>query len=715
MIESLVWSPESIMDLTKDTLVSSSGSVKVTDGSLELGAKSNAVFSYTYESDDKIMETSDLKFVLNILNSDTTVNSRYDESVQVETYIQYYSKQLDTSGNVTGYKLGNIDTYQINPYFRHEVEGYTNSYEISVNNNNRLAFIEVHFINISENTITFVKPQIFNSMNVIDAINEYGGGSGGGGEGGDVPLLKDLSIYIESGNTTLKHFKDQVVLCVKVPHDLLLKYNSGRINWTITTLTGEVHWETAYDFYYEQVKTVNDKGETVTKEFQIYNGKMIFTGLSDGTVRIRASLFDDNTIYDEININIINCDIKEYSLVVNTDDGKIHGNDATNVTVKLLPISGRTNIDSFHKGINVNIKKYDTGQAKLSNDKTYDSFKVIDDTFDFSIYGVKDGKILITLENDNTNCEYYPGFFYKEFIVDVVNTVVVSDVYISNVDAGIGDGTSESYNISVSTNRANKLRTDSKYGIESVDGNGNAYVKCITTGYSSMTLTYEICPLALGKVKFYGDMHENVSGSSKYVGRVEYEFEITSLFKELTGIVETNTGLFEITQGNGQLEIYPRPNYSYAGDYNFSQVSIDGGSVTIIDKGNYALITADKDGKLELICKPTYGPNLSCKITISGQYPENVELVTNSGLDKVEVGGQIVITPKPSNIPNTNYDKYYYKINKINSTANYSFTTEYYRNCTITASAVGKIMVNCYHYISDKLLASKELEIVSSI
>lgn len=714
MVESLVWSPESIMDLSKDTLIDTetTGTVTLSDSVLELNGEARAVFSYTYDAAENILETSDLQLVLDVINSDTTINSRYDESVQVELYMQYYKEELDSSGNVTGYVLGHTETYQINPYFKHEIEGYTNTYEISVDKN-RVVYIEVHFINVSENIVKFVNPKIYNSMKVLDAINEYGGGDSGDSGGGSVPLLKDLTIYVESGSTTLKHFKDKVVLGVAVPHDLLLKYNDGDIHWTITALTGEMHWQTGYESYYERVETTNDEGEPITKDFYISAGKMIFSGLSDGTVKIRASLSVDNTIYDERNISIINCDIKDYSLVVNTEDGKIHGNGANNVTVKLLPLSGRTNIDTWHDGINVSIKTYDTGQAKLSSGHTSGSFKVIDDTFDFSIYGVVDGKILITLENDNTNCEYYPGYFYKEFIVDVVNTVVVPDVYISSIDEGMGDGTSESYNISVSTTRSYSLRTDSGYGIESVDGNGKAYVKCISTG-NSRTLTYEICPIALGKVKFYGNMHEYVSGGSVYVGRVEYEFEITSLFKELTGIVETNTGLFEITQGAGQLEVYPRPNYSYYGGYSFSQVSIDGGSVSISDKGDYALITGDKEGRLELICKPTYGPNLSCEISVSNQYPEDVKLTTADNIFKVPINGSLMIYAEANDNPNPNFNKYNWAIEKLDADGGCSYN---YWNDSIklTGTSLGKLRLNCARQVDNKYLTSQVVKVVQSL
>lgn len=714
MVESLVWSPESIMDLSKDTLIDTetTGAVTLSDSVLELNGEARAVFSYTYDAAENILETSDLQLVLDVINSDTTINSRYDESVQVELYMQYYKEELDSSGSVTGYVLGHTETYQINPYFKHEIEGYTNTYEISVDKN-RVVYIEVHFINVSENIVKFMNPKIYNSMKVIDAINEYGGGDSGGSGGGDVPLLKDLTIYVESGSTTLKHFKDKVVLGVAVPHDLLLKYNDGSIHWTITTLTGEVHWETSHESYYERVETTNDEGAPIIKDFHISSGKMIFTGLSDGTVRIRASLNVDNTIYDERNISIINCDIKDYSLTINTEDGKIHGSGATNVTVKLLPISGRTNIGTWHAGINVNIKTYDTGQAKLSSGSTSGSFKVIDDTFNFSIYGVVDGKILITLENVNINCEYYPGYFYKEFIVDVVNTVVLPDVYVSSADEGIGNGISESYNLSVSTTRSPSLRTDSGYGIESIDGNGKAYVKCISTG-NSRTLTYEICPMALGKVKFYGNMHEYVSGASIYVGRVEYEFEITALYKELTGTVETNTGLFEITEGAGQLEVYPRPNYSYYGGYSFSQLSIDGGSVSISDKGDYALITADREGKLELICKPAHGPNLSCEISVSGQYPENVKLVTADNIFKVPINGNLTVYAEAGNNPNSAHNRYGWTGDKLDSDVDYSLSSSNL-NTKITGRALGKFKLNCDRYVDGKLMASQVIKVVQSL
>ena len=204
-------------------------------------------------------------------------------------------------------------------------------------------------------------------------------------------------------------------------------------------------------------------------------------------------------------------------------------------------------------------------------------------------------------------------------------------------------------------------------------------------------------------------------GAAKWnVGRVEYEFEITSLFKELACTIETNTGLFEITQGSGQLEVYPRPNYDYYGEYSFSQISIDGGSVTIEDKGDYALITADKDGRLELICTPTAGPSAKCEITVSNQYPEDVQLTCADNIFKVPINGTLMIYAEAGNKPNSNYDKYEWVSEKLDADVNWEATT-WDKDAGYKGLNLGKIRVSVQRKVDDKFMTSQVIKVVQSL
>lgn len=725
MVDSLVWNKKSIINIDKDTMSKSTGTATVNNSSLVLGANSSATYNYSYGTTDNTMKTSNLKFILDVLNSDKTINSRYNEDVQVEIYIQYYKKQLDTSGNEAGYVLGINDTYQINPYFNHEKEGYTSVYELEIKDE-FMVFIEINFINNSSNTITFIKPQVFNSMSVMDAIDEYGGG---GQSGGDTPpLIKALTLYSLEEKYTIDKMNESLTLQVFIPDEYVNKYKvsygSGftpeiDVNYTFTTISGNP----IFNINKLSIQQDYTKDDGTKDTIIINDGRCTITSVGgNGVMRVRAELKKDSTIYAERDIPVTNNNVTDMTLTINSDSGKVDGKQVLNATIKILPENNRSGVGGAYNDVKISVASYDgKGSVRLLDD-AYNEYYTMDyqltgGVVNFQLRGKSGGKVKMTVEILSLTTQSYqrlfPSGFKKEFIIDVINVPVVSDLYISKVDDNIGEGTSESYKIYVTTSRSNNLSTGSTYGIQSVDGAGKARVRLLTTS-DSKTLTYEIFPIAVGKVKFYGEMDEVISPVTQYLGRVEYEFNITSLYKELTGTVETNTGLFEITDGGGQLEVYTRPNYSWYGGYSFSQVSIDGGSVTIEDKGDYALITADKNGRLNLICTPTYGPNLSCEIAISGQYPENVQLTCADNVFKVPIGGTIMIYAEAGNKPNSNYDKYDWVSEKLDADVSWEFTgwDKYTRYKGLN---LGKIRVSAVRKVDSKFMASQVIKVVQSL
>ena len=218
MADNLVFSPDSIIDLTKDVASETTGTVTISNGVLILSPVSSATFSYSFDTYDNKLKANSLRAVLDVINSNTTVNSRYDESVQVELYIQYYKEVLDSEGSLQGYELSGNDTYQINPYFIHEKDGYTNTYDITIDNN-MIALIKVMYINESTNEVKFKTPKLFNSMEIMDAIQTYGGGEGPGGGSTDPeapPLIEDLVLYSTSGDYTIGSTDGQLILQVAV-------------------------------------------------------------------------------------------------------------------------------------------------------------------------------------------------------------------------------------------------------------------------------------------------------------------------------------------------------------------------------------------------------------------------------------------------------------------------------------------------------------------
>lgn len=703
MTESLVWNKKSIMDLTIDTMIESTGTATLSDGSLTLGANSSCAFSYTFDTTNNIMETSDLKFILNVINSNETVSSRYDESVQIEAYIQYYEKTVDSSGNITGYLLGGNDTYQINPYFRHEVEGYTDTYEVNIDKN-MLSHITIYFINMYDNTITFVNPRVFNSMSVMDAIDEYGGGEE---PGPSEPTLKnDLILYSTSGNYTISNTDGQLTLEVELSDDIIKKYaNRDEISlrWLCTAKSGQgsALIGPASDYKYVYIDGV---------KYTIYNSYRTITAISNGVINVRVEIDGDNTVYAERNITMTNNEVVDMELKIESPSGKVEGTNYSNASIKLLPETNRSGYGGAGDDMKIiSLVTYDGGEAEIGSwEGTIEGGRV-----NFQIRGKKSGKVKLTVQIiPGVYTNFYPLGFTKEFIIDVVGIPVLSDLYTRTPNGKVIDVTKEYIDIIVGTNRSNTLSTSSSYGLESLDGVGQGYVTLLNSS-DSKELTYRVYPVAVGKIKFWGNMQEDYSGY-KPVGRVEVNIDITALYKELTTEITTNTGLFEITQGGGQLEVHCTPNYSYAGDYSFSQVSIDGGSVSIDDKGDYALITADREGKFNLICKPDRGKSVQREINVSNQYPENVQLTCADNIFKVPINGTLIVYAEAGNKPNSNYDRYNWEAEKLDADVGYSGDT-WDKNCKFTGTALGKFRLSAVRRVDSKFMTSQVIKVVQTL
>lgn len=709
MIESLVWNKESILNIDKDTMYESTGTVTVSNESLVLEAKSSATYDYTFDTTDNTLETSDLQFILNVINSNTTVSSRYDESVQVETYIKYYEKQVDNSGNVTGYILGNTDTYQINPYFRHESEGYTDTYEVSIEKNYTVE-LKIKFINNSDNTVTFVNPRVFNSMSVMDAIDEYGGGQ----SGGDTPPLIDaLTLYSLEEKYTIDTMDGSLTLQVYIPDEYVNKhkYKSGSewrigIKFKVTTLSGNILYYTNRSENIWQDFTLEDG--TKSSVF-ITSGRYTYAMAGgNGKFRVRAELDGDSTIYAERDITVTNNNVNDMQLIIDSASGKIDGNEVLSGRVKILPEMTRRGPGGSFDDVTMQLTSYDGGDATITSGGGDLSGGVIP----FTVIGRTNGKVKLTVTTIALSTYSYqrlfPSGFTKEFIIDVVN--VTGHVFVDTPDGTVLDNTKEYIDLILTTNYGTGMNLNS-FSVQSLDGNGKAAAsKIINEDYKAGLRIYA---LDIGKIKVSGYISNRWVDLS-FNDYFEQEIDITGLYKELTTEITTNTGLFEITQGGGQLEVHCTPNYSYAGGYSFSQVSIDGGSVSIDDKGDYALITANKEGRLNLICTPTYGKSVQCEISVSNQYPENVQLTCADNIFKVPINGTLMIYAEAGNKPNSNYDKYDWVSEKLDSDVNLEFTgwDKYARYKGLN---LGKIRVSAVRKVDSKFMASQVIKVVQSL
>jgi hypothetical protein len=431
----------------------------------------------------------------------------------------------------------------------------------------------------------------------------------------------------------------------------------------------------------------------------------------NGVGKVRVGLSKDSSVYAEKNIKVTNNNITDMQLILDSASGKIDGNGVFNGRIKILPENTRNNaIAGAVHDATIKSTSYDGGDAVILNEDGHLSGGVIP----FAIVGRKNGKVKLTATIDvigNYFQRLFPAGFTKDFIIDVVN--VTGNVFVDTPDGVVLDNTKEYIDLIITTNYGVEIKLQS-FSVKSLDGNGKAAAINILNG--SYKVGLRIYALNIGKVKVSGYI-SNLNLDLSFNEYFEQEIDITGVYKETTTEITTNTGLFEITEGGGQLEVHCTPNYSYAGDYSFSQASIDGGSVTIEDKGNYALITANKEGKLNLICTPTYGNPVQCEISISGQYPEDVQLTTPDNIDMIVAGGQLTVNGTPGKPYNNNFYRFNWTIDKINPEVDFSANNKLYEeyNITITGKGLGLIRLNCYNYYTGEFLASRIFKVVQSI
>ena len=711
MVNSLVWNKKSIIDLTKDTMISSSGDVSVENANLILGAHSSAKYSYTYNTSNNTLQTDNLRFILDVMNTNTSASSRYDESVQVEVSIQSYKQNKDEYGNDAGYTLGGTNTIQLHPYFIHETEGYTNTYDIDIPKD-MIVLLDIEFINESENRVGFITPRLFNSMEIMDAIDEYGGGTSGGG--GEPPLIEDLMMYSTTGEYSINDPKGDLTLEVLVPDQYLIDYSNANnrldLTWTITRISGSPVVTSTLYYTNHQVSI-----EGIPTDFTVVNQRCVLRNIGgNGQIRVRVEINNATTIYAEKIIDISNSAISDMELVIQTPSGNIEGNQPVNAYIKVLPEMTRSGMGGLWKDTSVYITSYDgQGEAILHSGGEYLTGGIIN----MQLKGAANGKVKITVEVLAQDvAEYqvlFPSGFRKEFIVDVINVPLTSDLYTLAPNGLEIDSTKDYIDIIVGNNLNYYLQSTSGYGITSLDGQGKASAQ-ILTGSRAVELTYRIYPVATGKINFWVDVHYYLSGANIYLGRIDVEINIKSMYKELKTELSTNTGLFEINDGAGQLEVYCTPNYSYHGGYSFSTASIDGGSINIVDKGDYALVTANKNGRAALICTPVNGKPVQCEIAINNQYPEDVELVAADDIYKVAIGGNLNLYAEPGNVPNPSFDAYGFTSEKLDTDVNFSMSS-WAKYTKLTGVALGKFRIGCTRNVDNRFMTSRVIKVVQTL
>lgn len=320
-----------------------------------------------------------------------------------------------------------------------------------------------------------------------------------------------------------------------------------------------------------------------------------------------------------------------------------------------------------------------------------------------SSYNQRDGilKVRARLDANDT--------IFGDAVIEIKNSEV-KDFYIKSISSEDGKlHTSEDVTIELGfLPEQSSCAISGKFTLQSYDGKGAANNVYGSNGYTTsggaLGNNFTLRGLSAGKVSLYlGNNNVHKQFIFDVVDDADKTIDIT-----------TNTGLFEITQGGGQLEVYPRPNYDWHGGFSFSQVSIDGGSVTITDKGDYALITGDKNGKLNLICTPTYGPSAQCEITVSNQYPEDVKLTCADNIFKIPINGSLMIYAEAGNNPNSNYDKYTWAAEKLDADVEYS-NSVWDKYCKYIGTALGKFRLSAIRNVDSKFMTSQVIKVVQSL
>ena len=429
--------------------------------------------------------------------------------------------------------------------------------------------------------------------------------------------------------------------------------------------------------------------------------EMAGTGGGDVPVSNVLKLYNINNEYtiDGYNKSLI------LDLVVPDDILEQYGIKNTDIPAETGYLDTIIDVTTKSEGVTYSISKGDTKRVLNGIEWTIKNSKItIEPTSNFDYIAV-DGlvDVIVRIQNNQQ--------LYGECTVEIKNSAV-KDIYIKNISSEDGKiHINNDVTIDIGFLPENSCSAISgNFVLKSYDGTGAANNVYGSNDYHTFNTTlgnnFTLRGVSKGKVSLYlgnDTLHK------------QFIFDVVCDEDDrLTCIIETNTGLFEITQGSGQLEVYPRPNYDYYGGYSFSQVSIDGGSVTITDKGDYALITGNKNGKLELICTPTYGPSASCEITVSGQYPEEVKLTCADNIFKIPINGTLMVYAEAGNKPNSNYDKYDWSGEKLDADVGYS-SSVWDKYCKYTGTALGKFRLSAIRQVDSKFMASQVIKVVQSL
>lgn len=443
MADSMVFSKESLLDVTTDP-VGGLGDYSVDGTVVTLPQNAYVKYTKTFDTEENKLQTKALRFTVVAKSDDQTLSTRYKDNIRLDAYIQYYKEITNEDGEIIGYEDGELDLVSILPYlFSERIDGWVISYDIDIRED-LIKSIEITLLNLFTSDIQLLNPQIFPGMTVMEAIEKYvptdGGGGGSSGGGGGATMSNNITLYSLSGEYIIGD-KESVTLKVLIPQEYYGIANTDTfvVDWGISVLSGVPQYTTTTSGALTS-STVDGKKYYIQYE----TCKITATGTS-GKIRVRAQISIPTTnqiLYAEKDVTIDSYKSVGFKLVVDSEDGKIHGVEGTDIYIYpqgLTPNTARYDEEDIYVEVGQNLStgaavRFDGDAEIKANAHVYLKSGVAHT----KLHGNIDGELRLLLEG---NSFFLPTGHEQEFILEVVESNPTS-VYMTNTDYTIpADGT----------------------------------------------------------------------------------------------------------------------------------------------------------------------------------------------------------------------------------------------------------------------------------
>lgn len=172
MANQVAYSRKSIVDLSKDAIKVSYGTVTREGNRLNLEGRARCGFEYEYKTTGDTIKSEQLQLQLTVQSSNNDDTTRYNSNIAVLIHVQYWKEVVDGAGAITDYTDGLVNVFKIYPYLISETEGYNDIYTISISSD-YIKSIYIEYINLNENsTVTFSNVSLLYSITVSQAVAE---------------------------------------------------------------------------------------------------------------------------------------------------------------------------------------------------------------------------------------------------------------------------------------------------------------------------------------------------------------------------------------------------------------------------------------------------------------------------------------------------------------------------------------------------------------